>query len=120
MGVRSETYVMLGYQLKVKEVFDLLNADDEKLDKLQVPWCGEKTEGTHGILVDGMAGGFVLAGLVIAVANEETCGIPLTVIGSNPVEIQAVDDWIDSNSLRELIDTTKSTTPQYIAVTHYH
>ena len=117
---RSETYVMLAYQLKVKEVFALLNADDEKLDRLRVPWCGDKADGTCGILADGMGSDFVLAGLVIAVDNEETCGIPLTVIRHKSDELALVEKWINDNDLRSLIDTSKGTSLEYMVVTHCH
>lgn len=119
MSVRSETYLLLGYRLDLEKL-KALSEDVE--DRLIFPWCGKGAAGTCGLLVDGMSGGYALAGYCILVSDEEhRGGIPLTELDTTELLTQhsgTVRCWLDAEGLYQYRST--GATLQMFLVTHFH
>lgn len=118
MSVRVECYVIRGVNLINLESY---NHDDNKIEKLEFPWCGQDCEGKFGILYDGMSGNYCIAGYCYDSGDSLGQDGHLNGLVEIPKYSKRLDnkifDWLISN---DLINSEESCKLMDMVVSHYH
>jgi hypothetical protein len=117
MGVRSETYILLGIKLDIAKEKIQDTTEQERLGDLGFGYCGKNAEKSMGCLYDGMGGGYWVAGYCYRCITDEY-GIPLTKLQSFEDKTIELWCWLKEQDLVKYV--IPGETAELIILSHYH
>ena len=115
MSVNVTTYIMLGVRLGYEAYQNLDEAAQEAMLDTWGPKWRESNVGRNIAVIDGMGGGYVVIGHVIAQSDEEG-GIPM--VEPNTTQLDP-NDFLQIGQMAQQLGIQNPSQLKVIAFTHY-